>query len=206
MALAYTSGTALKTRMGITDTNSDAILEARATATNTIIESYVGGPVGSGGTAIRTFDGDGTGTLWVRHGINAITTLEVADRTGGTFSTLAATEYVLRPASWDRPTGWPGFWVKLTDQASTYGRFTPGYDTVRITPTSDGWGWTAIPAELSEVAHILGTRLFQARQSGEMMVVGSTDFGNAIVRFLPEPEYRAILDRFRHVLSPSLAY
>jgi hypothetical protein len=206
MALAYTSGTALKARMGISDSNSDAILEARATAVNTMIESYIGGPVGSGGTAIRTFDGNGQDTLWIRHGINGITTLEVASGTGGTFSTLSSSEYVLRPASWDRPTGWPGFWLKLTDLAATYGVFTPGYDTVRITPTSDGWGWTAIPPELSEVAHILGTRLFQSRQSGEMMVVGSTDFGNAIVRFLPEPEYRAILDRFRHVLSPSLAY
>lgn len=200
MALAYTSGTALKTRMGITDSNSDAVLDARATAVNTMIESYIGGPVGSGGTAIRTFDGDGGRVLWVRHGVNGVTTLEVADQTGGTFTTLASSEYVLRPASWDRPTGWPAFRIELTDQATR--TLTKGHDTVRVTPSSDGWGWTAIPAELSEVAHVLGTRLFQSRQAGEMMVVGSTDFGNAIVRFLPEPEYRDILDRFRGVISP----
>ena len=42
-------------------------------------------------------------------------------------------------------------------------------------------------------------------QAGEMMVIGSTDFGAAIVRFLPEPEYRQVLDRFKYVISPTYA-
>lgn len=204
-ALSYTSGTALKTRMGITDTNADTVLGGIATATNDLIEGYIGAPVGSGGTAARTFDGNGNDRMWVRHGLQAISTLEIANETGGTFSTLSSTEYVLRPATHDRPTGWPGFWVILTDKATTYGIFTVGFDTVRITPTAAGWGWQSIPSDLSEVAAIMGTRMFQSRQSGEMLVVGSTDFGNAIVRFLPEPEFRAVLDRYRQALSPFLA-
>ena len=207
MALSYTSGTALETRMrsdGATfSAAASAILSGIATATNELIEGYIGAPIGSGGTAARTYDGDGRDRLWIRQGIQGITTLGIADETGGTFSTLSASEYVLRPASHDRPTGWPAFWVQLTDKATTYGVFTNGFDTVRITPT--GWGWSAIPAELSMVADIMGTRLFQSRQGGEMLVVGSTDFGNAIVRFLPEPEFRAILDRYRQAVSPWVA-
>lgn len=202
-ALSYTSATALKTRMGITTSGDDAVLGAIATAVNELLEGYVGAPVGSGGTAVRTFDADGGDRLWVRQGVQAVTTLEVADGTGGTFATLGAGEYVLRPASHDRPTGWPAFWVVLTDNATT--AFTRGFDTVRITPTAAGWGWQAVPPELSEIAAIMGTRMFQSRQTGEMMVVGSTDFGNAIVRFLPEPEFRGVLDKYRLALSPFLA-
>lgn len=206
MALSYTSASDLKARMGITDTNSDTILASVATAVNEMVESYIGAPVGDGGTAVRTYDGNGEDRFWIRQGIRGIATLEIADETGGTFSTLGASEYVLRPHAHDRPTGWPAFYIQLTDIATTYGIFTEGYDTVRITPSAgNGWGWANIPPDLEAVADIMGTRMFQARQSGEMMVVGSTDFGAAIVRFLPEPEYRAVLDRYRNVVSPMFA-
>lgn len=208
MAAAYVTATTLKTRMGITDTNSDAILGAIATAVCAMVESYIGAPVADGGYATRYFDGNGESTLYIRQGIRADAsseiTVSVADKTGGTFTTLAAGEYVIRPLSHDRPTGWPGFWLVLTDAAVTYGTFTPGFNTVKIQPTQgvSGWGWSAIPSDLSSVAEIMATRMFQARQSGEMMVVGSTDFGQAIVRFLPEPEYRFVMDRYRSVVSP----
>ena len=207
-ALSYTSGTALETRMAQAGQAFSAaegtVLSGIATAVNELIEGYIGAPVGSGGTVARTFDGNGSDRMWVRQGIQAIATLEIADETGGTFTTLSSSEYVLRPATHDRPTGWPGFEVILTDKATTYGVFTVGFDTVRITPTAAGWNWTTVPPELSTVAAIMGTRMFQSRQSGEMLVVGSTDFGNAIVRFLPEPEFRAVLDRYRQALSPWL--
>ena len=206
MALTYTSLAGLKTRMGITDTNDDGVLGSVATAVNEMVESYIGGPVGDAGTAVRTYDGNGEDRLWVRHGIRGIGTLEIADETGGTFTALAASEYVLRPHQYDRPTGWPAFYIQLTDIATTYGTFTVGYDTVRITPSAgNGWGWAAIPDDLKAVADIMATRMFQARQAGEMMVIGSTDFGGAIVRFLPEPEYKAVLDRYRNVISPMFA-
>lgn len=85
--------------------------------------------------------------------------------------------------------------------------FTHGYDTVRVTPGTAGgtagWGWSVIPPELSHVAVIVGTRMFQSRKSGEGLAVGETDTGVILFRFLPEPEYRAILDRYRYVVSPA---
>lgn len=211
-AIAYTTLTALKARMGITDTNSDSVLGAAATAANELIEGYIGAPVGDMGHGIRTYDGNGTDTLFIRQGIRGgggtAITLEIADETGGTFTTLGPTEYVLRPHEHDRPTGWPAFYIILSDIATTYGIFTPGFDTVRIEPKQQqggGWGWASVPPELASIADIMATRMFQARQAGEMMVIGSNEFGNAIVRFLPEPEYRAILERFRNVVSQSFA-
>lgn len=211
MAAAYVTASALKTRMGVTDTNSDTILGAIATAVCAMVESYIGAPVADGGHAARLFDGDGTDRLWIRQGIRATdstdVTLEIRDETGGTFTTMAAADFVIRPHVHDRPTDWPAWYIKLTDESSTYGTFTLGFDTVRITPRQGhgGWGWDPIPADLKAVAEIMGVRMFQARQSGDMMVVGSTDFGQAIVRFLPEPEYRFVLERYRSAVSPWVA-
>lgn len=200
MTVAYTSPAAIKSLAGITDTNDDAAFTAIATAINDLLEDYIGFGVGSGATAVRTYDGDGTDELFIRGGVQGITTLEVASETGGTWSTMGSTEYVLKPYSHERPSGWPGWRIKLTDKATTYGVFTSGYQTVRITPTG-GWDFSATPQLLKRIADIAGLRMFQARKTGEMLVVGSTDFGQAIVRFLPEPEYIGYLDKLAHALG-----
>lgn len=200
MTVAYTTPSAIKTRMGVSDTNHDAEFTAIATAVNDWLESWIGFSAGSSGTAARTYDGDGTDELFIRGGVQAITTLEIASGTGGTFSTLGATEYVLWPYSHDRPTGWPGWRIKLTDKAATYGVFTAGYGTVRITP-SGGWDFASTPEMLKRIADIAGVRMFQARQSGETLTIGTTDFGQAIVRFLPEPEYVGYLDKLAYSLG-----
>lgn len=205
MALAYTTATAIKAHANISDTNADSRLGAIATAVCELVEGYIGGPVGDGGTAARTFDVEyRTKRIHIRHGIRPGTSpvVEYATSTGGSYTTITSGQYVWRPASWDVPTGWPRFDLILID-SSTPSNFSTGYDTVRVTPgTADGgWGWSAIPADLSQVALIAGLRMFQSSQSGEVLSIGSTDFGAAIVRFLPEPEYQMVLDRFRNVIS-----
>lgn len=199
MTVAYTSPAGIKSHMGVTDTNDDAAFTAVATAVNAMIEDYIGFGAGTApGTAARTYDGDGSDRLYVRGGVTGVQTLEVADATGGTFT--ATTAYVLRPAAHERPSGWPAWYVQLTDLAAT--TFTDGYDTVRVTPgTAGNWGFSATPPELSRIADIMGARMFQARQSGDTFVVGSGDFGQALVRFLPEPEYRDVLDHYAYALG-----
>lgn len=197
-ALAYTSGTAIRVRMA-GGTADQAIFDAIGSAVNEIVEGYIGAPIGPAGTAARTYDGDGGHTLYVRQGIaGTAITLEVADQTGGTFRTLATTEYVLRPAAHDRPTGFPARKVCLTPSATS--NFTYGYDTVRVTPDASGFGWPAIPLDVSLIAVILGTRLYQSRQSGEAMVIGSPEFGAAALGMLERDEV-AVLDRYRYVVG-----
>lgn len=198
MAIAYTSVANLKTYMGVSDTNDDAAFTAVATAVNAFIEDWIGFAAGSAGTAARLYDGDGGDMLFVRGGVTGVETLEVADQTGGTYT--ATTAFVLKPYSHERPTGWPAWYVTLTDLATT--TFTPGFETVRVSPgTAGNWGFAATPPELSRIADVMGTRLFQARKSGEALIVGTTDFGQALIRFLPEPEYRDILDHFAYSLG-----
>jgi hypothetical protein len=198
VAVAYTSVSAIKTHMGVSDSVDDAAFTAIATAVNDFIEDWIGFPAGSGSTAIRTYDGHGGDRLFIRGGVQGITTLEVANQTGGTYTSLGTAEYVLRPHSYDRPTGWPGWWLQLTETATT--NFTYGYDTIRITPAT-GWDFSATPSELKRIADILGVRMYQARKTGETLVIGSTDFGQVIARFLPEPEYRDYLDHFAYSLG-----
>jgi hypothetical protein len=196
VAVAYTSVANLKTYMGVSDSVNDAAFTAIATAVNDYIEDYVGFPVGSGGTAIRTYDGDGSSSLFVRGGVQGVTTLEVADRTGGTFATV--TDFKLRPASHERPTGWPAWHVILTDLAPV--TFTQGYDTVRITP-SGGWDFAAVPPKLSRIADTIGVKMFQSRQTGETMVVGSNDFGQAVVARFVDPDDREYLDHLAYTVG-----
>lgn len=198
MAVAYTSVSALKVFMSISDSNADAALTAVATAVNAVIEDYIGFGAGVGGTASQTYDGDGTDRLFVRGGLTGLQTLEIATQTGGDFT--AYTDFVLKPYSHERPTGWPAWYVQLTDLAAT--DFSVGYQTVRLTPgTAGNFGFSATPPDLSRIADVLGTRMFQSRQTGELLIVGSDDFGQAIARFLPEPEYKDILSHYAYTLG-----
>lgn len=203
MAASYTSDANLKTFMGVTDSNDDAAFTAVATAVNDMIEDYIGFSAADGGTAARTYDGDGTDEIHIRGGIQDIATLEIASETGGSFSTLGATEYVLQPYSHERPTGYPGWRIKLTDKATTYGVFTSGYQTVRVTPTT-GWGFASTPSLLQRIADVLGVRLFQARKSGELMVVGGTNFGEMVVPRFLEREYLMYLDNLAAIFARKL--
>ena len=199
MAIAYTSPSQLKAYMGIAtaDVVDDAAFTAVATAINALLEDYLGAPIGDGGTAIRTYDGDGSDRLFIRGGVNAITTLEVADQTGGTFTTAGTATYVIRPHTYERPTGWPGWYVQFTDQAATI--FTQGYDTVRITPGT-AWGFTATPEEIKNIANVAGVKLFQSRKTGET-IIGSTDFGQAIISRLFDRDQMDILDHYAYTVG-----
>lgn len=203
----YTTVAAMKSFAGISDTNSDTELALVVAGVNDLLEGYIGAPVGDGGTAARTFDVDEpTKSLWLRHGIRPGTspTVEYKTSTAGDFTAVASGNFVFRPHDWDRPTNWPAMELMLVDD-STPSRFYPGYDTVRITPDPDdgGWGWASVPAELQRIGDVLAVRMFQSRQSGDTLAIGSTEFGAAIVRFLPEPEYQTVLEKYRNVISPA---
>lgn len=202
-ALSYTSGTAILTYMAadgqsITGAGSTAICATIASVVNDRLEQYVQRPIGPGGTAARTYDGDGTDELWIPEGINGITTLVIYDATGGTAYTMGSTEYALRPHSHQRPTGWPAFLIKLTDLATTQTSFTWGYDTVSVTPDSTGWGWTSIPVELTNLADRWGVKMYQDRaQTGGG---GEGDF-NAVAYSYLTPEDKVILNRYRMTVA-----
>ncbi len=205
-SLNYTTSDAITLRMvadgAAPSSQQSTNLDEIATWVNDSLEQYCQRPIGPSGTTARTYDGDGTTELWIPEGLSGISTLKVKNATGGTLATLGATEYVLRPASHKRPTGWPAFYIKLTDLATTVASFTWGYDTVEVTPDSSGFGWPRIPVELQHLATTWGVRLFQNRQGGEAGQTGSADFGASAYIVLTDADYE-ILNRYRFAVAPT---
>ncbi|MDP9145915.1 MAG: hypothetical protein M3N43_14700 [Actinomycetota bacterium] len=185
----------LKARLGAGITAaSDAVLTQICNETNQWIESYTGRVMGPVPSAVYLFDGSdapNSQTLDVyRYGVRAVSLLELASQTGGSYSTMAATEYFLRPT----PTSqYPATRIYL----NTGQRFSSGYDTIRVTMTA---GFPVVPDDVRAVAINIATRAWHGRQSGMADVVGSTETGAPIVTKIIAPEFKATLDRYRPAL------
>jgi len=112
-------------------------------------------------------------TLWVPKGIAAATTLEVASssqpETAGTYATVAAAEWFLRPTLVDRDAGWPATQVAISNVSGSY--FAAGYNTVRLT---GALGWDTVPADIAAVALTLVVAAFRERASsgGDSVTIG----------------------------------
>lgn len=186
-----------KAYLGVTGTASDGILGTFVGWVNEFTESYIGARIGPGGTATRTFDSDGSPSLYIPRGIRSAGTVSIRDQTNGTYTALASTDWVIRPASHERKPGWPGQWIVIVD--GDHRRRTPvGYDIWRV--TDGAWGWGVVPADLRMFGTTMVARVFQRRQTGQSDAVGSDEFGNAIISAMLSPEDRYTLDRYRNAV------
>jgi hypothetical protein len=107
--------------------------------------------------------------------IVSLTTVEYAEQTGGSYTTLTSgsTGYYLVP---DRTLpGWPSTDIVLSDQADTYTRFAPGWRTVRLTGV---FGWARVPDLVRRATVDLARFWWNARSSEEP--VGMSAFGQPV--------------------------
>lgn len=169
-AQSYTSATAIKARLSITDLSDDTLLGTLATEVNSWLEVKIGFPVGPITSEERKFDGSrmihgGRALSCYPFGVRSVTAMSVASSTGGSYTALTvATDIFLRPATHDRKTDWPAFEIWLSDTGSQ--PVFPGqvgFDLAKVTGT---WGWAAIPSELSSIATRLGVALWRRRSAG----------------------------------------
>ena len=149
-------------------------------------------------SGVFTFDGYaiyGGRRLLVPRGVQSISLLEVAATTGGSFTTVSASAYVLRPTVQERTPGWPATEVWLVDTSPSL--FYAGYDNIRLTGVL-GFG---VPARIEGVARRLVTRAYAARQAGGNDLTGSGgDGGTPLVSQFLSRRDREVLDQF----SPAL--
>ena len=103
--------------------------------------------------------------LRVPQGIASLTALEVASEsqpeTGGTYTTVATTDWMLRPAAHDRLAGWPATEIVIRDNATgAVTEFTAGYNAARLTVAL---GWDRVPADISGIGRRAVVRRFKNR-------------------------------------------
>ena len=140
----------------------------------------------STGTTARLYDGDGGSVLRLPEGCVSLTTVEVAGSMGGSYTTLAANEWRLRPA-YPAP-GWPYTELILTELASTV--FTDGTETVRLTGV---FGWSTVPLLVREAVLQLAQLTFNMALTRAGGSIGLTEFGGTTLPSQrPDAWYRAM--------------
>lgn len=177
---SYVTSTILKARAGITDTTDDALIGVICDQVNQYIEGTTGRVLAPVASAARVFDGDGTPCLRIRQGVRAVSLLECAYYTNGTYVTIDSADYFLRPVADQLAPAEPytEIWLSNLPTVSGFIFFPVGYGTVRVTGT---WGPAAIPDDIAEVAVVIAMRAWFGRQAGQQDIVGTTEMGQPIV-------------------------
>jgi hypothetical protein len=195
---AYATTSLFKELAGITASDDDTLIGKVVDRTNQVIESEMGQVVAPISSATYLYDGQGLRYLYLAlptasvpgiGGIRAATLVEVCPYTGGTFETIASTDYFLRDKG--EGSGGPYRYLVFSDKpAGTYTKWPKGFATVRVTGTA---GWAAIPDDLTQLALAVVQRAWNARQTGYQNIDGVDEQGRPIVgRFLQLPDYKTL--------------
>lgn len=201
-----TNLTRVKTRLDVDDDDDDAVLPAFVAAVNAEIARLTGIFIGPSTALTRTLDGsdarDDGRRLWIPGGMRSIGTLEVKPP-GGSFETVTAADYRLGPKSWELRPGQPYAYVEFVDYITgNWSRFPRGKDNVRASDTVPPFGYASVPDDLAELGDMLVVRMWNARQSGQSMIVKTeVDGSTQVSRFLWKPE-REMLDAYRRENDP----
>lgn len=191
---SYATTALVKQLIGTTDSADDTLIGLLCDRGNSVLEGMMGQVVAPIASATYLYDGDGLSHLYLPTpvnsspgigGLRAVTLVETATYTGGTYGTVTATDYALRGRA---PNGGPYRYLVFSDRPTgTYRSWYSGRETVRVTGTA---GWSAIPDDLTQLALALVQRAWNARQTGYQNVEGVDENGRPIIaRFLALPDY-----------------
>lgn len=178
-----------------------AYLRDCADQANSWLNGEVGRFFGPSTDSSRTYDVEGyPTTIMVPGGVRSVTTLKYRTSEGGTLNTVTATDYVLRPKSWDLLDGLTYDRIELIDNPASTSYFYPGRDMVEI--TSSTFGPASPPNALRRIADSLGWALYQSRAAGNQSIVYSEDIGSLAIRALTPQDWFTI--KLYRGVGPSL--
>lgn len=196
----------VKVRLGIpvADTDDDALISSLIDEVSGWIEGYchrIFVPIAS---ADYYFDTQSGYVLHVPIGIRAVTFLGVNNLshqpdTGGTYTTVPAADYLLRPRAQDGDPGWPYQEIRIARAATglirSFGNIENG---AKITMTA---GFAATPLDITAVAEDAVVAAKQSIGDGSSSVIGAEataipPWSQFFGRGSPQ---RATLDRYRYI-------
>lgn len=172
----YVTAAELIVTLGLDPATDEDVLEEYIEAAEDAIDGETGRRFDSV-TETRRFDIANPGEYLSVGDLVSVTAVGVADGTGATYTTLAATDYFLGPSV--RQNGYPYRWISLSDVGSYSYSF--GYRTVEIAGT---WGWTAVPASIKQVVRSMVARTYQQSRGGgvsritDIPGLGTVEFAN----------------------------
>jgi hypothetical protein len=189
---------------GPTDTGDDAMLTEIVEEVSDFIEQYTGRKLVPVTSADYYFDTVAGYVLRVPMGIRAVTFLGVNSMvnqpdTGGTYTTVAASDYLLRPKAQDAAQGWPFTEIHISRGvlAGTVTRFGNIENGAKLTCTA---GFAATPPDIASVAIDASVTAYQNRKNGASGVMGSDDAALVPWRnfYGKGSSQRMTLDRYRY--------
>lgn len=125
------------------------------------------------------------GELLIVDDIGSLTELAVATGSGGSYSAVSS-------SSWEAwPLGDIARGRAVTSLLMLGGTWPTGTGRVQVTAR---WGWPSVPADVTQAALLLATRLYRRKDSPEG-VIGSADFGTIRVTSR-DPDVRAMLEPY----------
>ena len=144
------------------------------------------------GNTTRYYDGDGSDAMFFPEGIVSLTSVELADSTGGAYTTIGTADWFLRPAY--PSAGWP--YTSLELFGYTFGL---GYRTVKLT---GAFGFAEVPALIREAVLQLASRTYNESKTRHAGVVGMADTGYVqMPLYRPDAWHRALQAYGRKIVT-----
>jgi hypothetical protein len=187
----------LKLRLGISDTNDDTALNNALAAASRAIEGICGRQFNDAGSA--------TARVYYPDSLTEVTVDDFSTTTGlvvaadysnaGTYTTtITSSNYQLEPLNGivDGTTGWPYYRIRAIQTWYPIWYTSIGDPRTSIQVTAQ-WGWSAVPAPISEACLMLAEETFKMKDA-PFGVAGFSDFG--AVRVRDNPKVMSLLNRY----------
>ena len=193
----------MKSRLGIADTNDDTPLTNALAAASLAIEGYCGRQFNDAGSASARVYYPDTLTLIEVDDFSTTAGLIVAQdfSNAGTYTTiLTSANYQLEPLNGvvDGTPGWPYYRIRIIQTWNPLWYTSIGDPRTSIQITAQ-WGWSAVPAPVSEACLMLAEETFKMKDA-PYGVAGFSQYG--AVRVRDNPKIEALL--MRYVRAPIL--
>lgn len=193
----YATVPALKTRLNVGDTNDDSGFTNALSAASRSIEGICGRQFNDAGVAsARVYYPDDLASIVVDDFSTTSGLIVAADFSNGTSYTsiIAAANYQLEPLNGvvDGTPGWPYYRIRAIQTWYPLWLTTIGYPRASVQITAQ-WGWSSVPAPVSEACLILAEETFKMKDA-PFGVAGFGEYG--AVRVRENPKVMALLQRY----------